>query len=144
MSSMKKIWMLLSVVLLSAAGYGLWTYFKPHKNIEATTASEKINEDVLYDEFARDATAAHQKYTDKVIAVSGVVKAVQADSSSLLLTMDKGGKFALQCYFTQLPEKLPEEGKSILVKGLYNAFIEPDEMFGTPGYIQLNQCVIEK
>lgn len=141
---MKRILLLILAVAFLVAGYGLWTYFKPHKNIEASAASEKISEDALYAEFVKDATAAHQKYTDKVIAVSGVVKAVQADSSTLLLTMDKGGKFALQCYFTQLPEILPEEGKSILVKGLYNAFIEPDEMFGTPGYIQLNQCVIEK
>lgn len=145
---MKRKWLIyflaFDVVVIGVVLY-VWffVYNKPHRDIEAATPDYAITAESLLSDFDNSDTAANRKYNEKVIQFSGALSKVDPADTTVCLVFDLGGKNIISA---QVLPKYKNEvsaispGTSITLKGLYNGYIEGDEMFDLPGNILLNKC----
>lgn len=137
---MKKTILYVAVLaVLIGGGYGLYRYFQPTENIAEKKAELAIQSAELVKAFEADANAANTAYTGKVIAVEGNVKMMESPTSIVFST---GAGYIISFQFNEPLAETYQEGKSLIIKGQYNGYLEPDAMFDMPGNIQISQCVI--
>jgi len=120
---MKKLFLFL--VFITIAVFVAYNYvMAAPKDVASTSADVTINAPILAKDFASSEIVATEKYAEKVIAVSGLVTAVDDKS----VTLD--GK--VNCVFKDIISV--KKGESVKIKGL---FIGYDEMFEE---IKIDQC----
>ena len=137
---MKKIFLIVVVIVLTAGAYGLYTYFKPAADIAKAKSELTISADELINTFSTGAPAADQTYTGKVISVKGTVHTMENPVS---ITFSTGKDYIISFQFNDSLTTSYPPGTSLTIKGQYNGFLEPDTMFEMPGNIQISQCSIE-
>ena len=119
---MKKFIIISCIVLVSAAGYGFYMFYKPHQGIANKEAAFTMDSKKLFDEFSENENASNSKYLGKIISVYGRVadKAVDANGSFSLIM--EGGDFAgVGCQFDKSVEtemQNTKKGQVIKVKGI--------------------------
>lgn len=81
---MKKILLFLGLAALIGGfiGYRMWN--KPHQNMAAAKTDVTIDAVALFGEFEANEAAANGKYLDKIIALSGIVKNVATEGSTVV------------------------------------------------------------
>lgn len=136
---MRVIWILLTVVTTGFVLAYLFYYNKPHRDIEREGFDYELTAGDLYSSFQENETAAHQKFYDRVILVSGDVKQViDRDDLSIILLEGAGG--VINCEMNEKYDDLinyVDVGENIQIKCLYVGYNDLLEE------IQLKNCKIE-
>lgn len=131
---------LVSIAILSGLAYAFWMYNSAPADISKMEAQTILEDKDLIAEFEKDAIASNQKYTGKVIAVKTKVASMENPMS---ITSESGEKYLISFQFNDSLAQTYTSGKILTIKGQYNGFLEPDDMFGMPGNIQISQSTIE-
>jgi hypothetical protein len=122
MTNWKKMILGFTLITIAGAGYGFYLYKKKPADIRKETALFEISAAALVAEFNADETIANQKYTDKVIAVTGKVTEVKMDAAGqATVFLDSGDPLAsVNCSFyaeeTAVASRL-RQGTFIVIKG---------------------------
>ena len=121
--TMKKYLYVLLLLGIAALAVGYKVYNKPHQNIAASKADITMNAQDLFGAFADDETTANEKYLDKLIAVSGIVKEVNVEEEGMtsvtLETTDE--TFGIICQMDNLTKHKRTNfqiGEKVKFKGL--------------------------
>jgi hypothetical protein len=94
--------------------------------------------------FEKDSSSANEQYVDKLIAVSGNVKRIDANGNPVVIALGESGQMSsVQCsmdstYVTEY--KTIKEGDHLTIKGMCTGG-RTEELFGTD--VILNRCVLE-
>jgi hypothetical protein len=137
---------LIVVALLIVAGilYGVKEYFRTNKDLQDEPAVASLTASALIQAFEQDSAKSNQQYVDKIIAVTGPVKSIQADDNPVVITLgEEGVMSSVQCSMdsthTAAASKIAV-GKSVTIKGMCTGAIS-EELFGTD--VKLNRCVLQ-
>jgi tRNA_anti-like len=122
---MKKQTRLLIILFAAVIGstvlllYNNWN--RPHTNIKRVDAV-KITATALYREFSEAEQTATEKYTGKVLEVTGIVQSVSAnqDGKMLLQLQTDDPMFGINCSLEQDADV--REGTTVRLKGICSGF----------------------
>lgn len=120
---MKKLFLFL--IFAAITSFFVYNYvMAAPKDVASASADVTINASVLSKDFVASEIVATEKYAEKIIAVSGIITAVDGKS----VTLDD----KVNCVFKDIVSV--KKGDSVKIKGL---FIGYDEMFEE---IKIDQC----
>lgn len=142
---MKRIYFLLSLVLLAVAAGGWYAYreyHRTHEDISTLASVATLEAAVLIRSFEKDTAAFHQKYTDQVLSVTGVVKQIDAAENPVVIALEGGGLSSVQCSMDSTHAVLyrsVKAGATVTVKGLCTG-ARTDDLFGSD--VILSRCVL--
>jgi hypothetical protein len=142
MSKKRFIWTLVVIILILAGLYGYKEYTRTNKKLTKVHPDFSISADSLISEFEKADSVAYQKYDDKVIEVTGVIKNSSMENFIILLG-DPGKLSAVKCELdTSFRKDVPEPviGAIAVVKGHFVGF-QKDELMGLGTDVNLNRCV---
>lgn len=142
---MKKIILLVLVIVMAAVGfYAYREYNRTNKDLKNVTADFTMDAAALIASFEKDSSSANKKYVDRLIAVSGHVKAIDAQGNPVVIALGESGQMSsVQCSMDSAyakDYKTIKEGDALTVKGMCTGG-RTEELFGTD--VILNRCVIE-
>lgn len=133
------------VLVALAAWYGWRELTRKNKDLESEKAVATVNATDLITAFEKDSASANKLYVDKIIAVKGRVKNVNADGNPIVISLGEEGQMSsVQCSMdsTHAAEyKAIAVGTNTTIKGMCTGALT-EEMFGTD--VKLNRCVVEK
>jgi hypothetical protein len=133
------------VLVALAAWYGWKELTRKNKDLESEKAVATVNATDLITAFEKDSASANKLYVDKIIAVKGRVKNVNADGNPIVISLGEEGQMSsVQCSMdsTHAGEyKAIVVGSNATIKGMCTGALT-EEMFGTD--VKLNRCVVEK
>lgn len=141
---MKRLWLVLSLVAVVAAGIGYYAYNKGPRDIRNAKGIEATATE-LYSLYDADTSAAQKKYSGQVIIVSGQVAEVmlnQKGEKVVLLKSSSEGAY-INCTLEENNGEL-KPGGSVKLKGLCSGIGQGDADLGIKGDVYLNRCVIVK
>jgi len=128
-----------TVLILIAIAVGYYLYNKPHVNVQKHKIEYQLTVDELLADFAQDAAAANEKYSGKIILVTGKLASLPDDHHfNLVINGDTG---SANCEMDSLYlDKLSthKTGDLVNVKGILVGF---DDLLGE---VQLNNCLIQE
>jgi hypothetical protein len=142
MSKKRFIWTLVVIILILAGLYGYKEYTRTNKKLTKVHPDFSISADSLISEFEKADSVAYQKYDDKVIEVTGVIKNSSMENFIILLG-DPGKLSAVKCELdTSFRKDVPDPviGAIAVVKGHFVGF-QKDELMGLGTDVNLNRCV---
>jgi hypothetical protein len=148
---MKKIIIIAVVVLvILGAGVGLYLKNKKVEGLENTMPSYTISATQLFEEFAKDETAALNKFRNKILLVEGIIqdtKPVNDSVASILLRADDSGLGTIKCglgkeYANAVKTINIEE--TVKIKGVCSGVSKVEDFGITIMDIELSRCVIVK
>lgn len=138
--------LLLIILLVTgiAVWYGYTEYNRTNVSLKNTKATATVTAPVLLAAYEQDSTSAVKQYSDKVIAVSGTVKKIEAaDNPVIIFLGDAAQMSSVQCSMDSTnAEKYNalQTGKTATLKGTVTGF-RSDPLFGTD--VILSRCVVE-
>ncbi|MCO6488524.1 MAG: hypothetical protein J5I98_08910 [Phaeodactylibacter sp.] len=111
------------LLALVAGGIGYFMYNKPHQNMEKAQADVVLGAEELFTAFEANETEANQKYLDKVVKVSGLVKEVSTDEEgNVSVTLESGSEmFGVICQMDNLTQHGKTDfkpGEQVTFKGI--------------------------
>ncbi|MCB0581452.1 MAG: hypothetical protein KDD10_19340 [Phaeodactylibacter sp.] len=120
---MKKLLGIGLLLALIAGGIGYFMYNKPHQNMENAKADVVLDARELFTAFEANETEANQKYLDKVVKVSGLVKEVSTDEEgNVSVTLESGSEmFGVICQMDNLTQHDKTDfkpGEQVTFKGI--------------------------
>lgn len=141
-------------LLLIAGGIGLYLFFKPHRNVQATSAYATLKVQELTNEFTTDAAKANAKYlasdgNSKVLIIEGRVSKITTNQNGeqVIILKDEGAKVGVSATFTKQTGSNAASvkvGEIIKVKGAITAGNRYDADLDLYEHAILVQCDIEK
>lgn len=133
----------LAVLALGAGLYGYSEYNRTHQDLSRLKAQISITAPQLIAAFEKNATLFQKQYTDKIIAVSGVVKRIDREEGGAIISLGEEGTLsAVQCSMDSTyneQNQTVKEGSLVNVKGICTGG-RSEDLFGTD--VILNRCVI--
>lgn len=130
-------------VLVVAVLYGLKEYFRTNKDLAGEKPVASLKAPELIKAFDTDSAGSNRRYVNQVIAVSGIVTAVQDKENPVVVTLGETGTLSsVQCSMdsTHAADLSGIKiGKTLSVKGLCTGALQ-EEIFGTD--VVLNRCVV--
>jgi hypothetical protein len=133
---------ILPLVLIIGGLYGYSEYNRTNKDLLKEEAVVSITAAELVTAYENDKTAFQQQYTDKIIAVHGTVKHIDADENPVVVSLAATeGLSSVQCSMDSAHAALYKnikEGEALTIKGVCTGG-RADEIFGTD--VILNRCV---
>jgi hypothetical protein len=134
----KKYFFGIGILLICLAGWGIYTIYKPHRNVEGEDAVATLTAIHMYQEFSKNESGANQKWLGKVVEVSGRISSVSDAgkyvSVNLIATADGGVNCSLLKNDLPADEKF-NPGDSVTVKGKCTGFLMD---------VNLVDCIIKK
>jgi hypothetical protein len=134
----KKYFFGIGIVLICLAGWGMYTVYKPHRNVEGEEAVATLTATDMYREFSNNESRANQKWLGKVVEVKGKISSVTEAgkyiSLNLVATADGGVNCSVLKNDFPADEKL-NKGDSVTVKGKCTGFLMD---------VNLVDCIIKK
>jgi len=146
--SRKKLIITIIVLAVAVAGiYGYHEYYRSNRDLGDVQADFSVPATGLIKEFITNETAADNKYRNKVLSVSGMVKGV--DSSGNFYTIEVGDtsdmssvRCSVDSTHTSQAANL-KRGMNVVIKGAMTGFKKDDTgLLGSD--IELNRCVIQQ
>jgi hypothetical protein len=134
----KNLFFGIGIILICLAGWGIYTVYKPHRNVESEQAVATLTATNLYNEFLNTESQANKKWVGKVIEVSGIISSVSesADYVSVNLKAATNGGVNCSVLKTELGSgNQLKAGNSITIKGRCTGFLMD---------VNLVDCVIKK
>jgi hypothetical protein len=141
---MKKIILLLAGVILVIAAWFIYSeYNRENADLRSTKPDFSMESGELIAAFEKDSASANKKYVDKVVAVSGNVKSIDANGNPVVIALGNPGEMSsVLCSMDSTHArdyKNIREGEKVSIKGMCNGG-ETQELFGTD--VKLNRCVV--
>lgn len=138
----KKMGWILFVLVLTGAAVVYFVWNKPHQDV-ASASSIQVTAAALYQAFIKDSAAANLQYIDKVVEVSGTVKAISVNQQQQkVVSLQTGtGDAAINCTMEQ-KDAVIKEGAAIKIKGICSGLGEGDADLGIMGDVYLIRCYI--
>jgi len=106
--SMKRIGLLILAGVVMAGSIGAYLFFKPHRDVQATSAFAELKVSELVNEFTVDTGKANAKYlqsdgNSKVLIVEGRVKKISENQNSekVIVLKDERAKVGVRATFTK-------------------------------------------
>lgn len=122
----KKYFIIAGVLLLLIIGWGFYKYNKPHAGIADQKADYVMTAADLFNSFQKDESAANKKYLGKVIAVKGMISAIQAGSGNTNIQIDVSPMGGVNCSFSKTDGqtlKTLKKGDTLTIKGRCTGFL---------------------
>ncbi len=126
---MKKLLIFTGIVAAVLGGaYGFYQYNKPHKNLTHIKEDVTISALSLFEAYQTDENAANSRFLGKVVAVSGLVSAVESDTGGVVkVTLDRSDAdgFGVICQLSTTVPHLPvifDVGDNVGFKGVCSGF----------------------
>ena len=131
------------LVVVIAAWYGYREYTRTNTSLDETRADATVTATTLLTAFEKDSASAVKQYDDKIIAVTGPVKKIEADGNPVVVFLGDAGQLSsVQCSMDSAnvdAYKALKTGMTATVKGQVAGF-RTDPLFGTD--VILNRCVV--
>jgi RecJ-like exonuclease len=142
---MKRALLLILVIAVAFVG---WYSYKEYnrKNVDLTSVDATVQTNVasLVNAFERDSAAATRTYVDKVIAVQGNVKEIDAEGNPVVIFLgDPGSMSSVKCSMDSAHAdgyKAVSKGSLVTIKGTCSGY-QTEELLGTD--VELTRCVIQ-
>jgi len=144
---MKRFLVLLLVIILLAAGwYGYKLYTGKVPSLTEVKADATINATDLIAAFEKDSASANKQYLGKILEVSGTIKSIEKESSTISLG-NAGGNSSVRCsldsaFVKEIDSLNP--GSAIIIKGNCTGYMPDETGLGLGSDVILNRCVFEK
>ena len=131
------------LVLLAGSWYAYHLYTGKVKSLDVVEADVALSATSLVQAFQKDSAEANRKYLGKIIAIHGTVKAVEPESSTIVLG-ENASDWSIRCsmdsnYVNVVGTFKP--GNVLHIKGNCTGFLADDLGLGSD--IVFNRCVIE-
>ncbi|RYY42822.1 MAG: hypothetical protein EOO06_20600 [Chitinophagaceae bacterium] len=132
------------LLLLAGAAVGYYFYNKGPVNIQNASATE-IDAATLYTLFLTDSTAAQNKYSGKILAISGIVAQSTVNQAGLpvILLQTPSGDGFVNCSLQAKDDRLITPGDPISIKGICSGLGQGDEELGLQPDLYLERCIIQ-
>jgi hypothetical protein len=145
MNTKKRIITAILLVVIAAGIYTWREYTRPVKGLNRVDADVKVQATVLLQEFMTNETTANQKYMNKIIAVSGLVKTVDSSGGAYIIVLgDTSDMSSVRCIMegnAVQPSAGIQRGAGVTVKGAITGFKKDDTgLLGSD--VELNRCVV--
>jgi hypothetical protein len=123
----RKVVLLIAAALLIMTAVFFALYNKPHRSVKGEEPAFDLSVSQLIEAFSDDENRADSMYTGKIIQVTGSLRKMIRNDSTLILVLGADEELmGVSCYMekTQIPrsEKLTR-GESITVKGFCNGML---------------------
>lgn len=125
--TVKRIGLLILTGVLIAASVGAYIWFKPHRDVQATSAFATLKAQDLTNEFTADVETANAKYlasdgNSKVLIVEGRVSSISTNQNGekVIILKDETAKVGVSATFTKetsVNVNSVKEGDLIKIKG---------------------------
>ncbi len=133
----KKIFFFTGIVLLCAAGWALYLYYKPHGSVGNLKPDVEIAAGDLYNQFLQNEAAATERYLNKIVLVNGRVNTVvSTDTTVNILLQQPGDMGGVSCSLFPSKDKGAnlEAGVEVSIKGRCTGYLMD---------VVLADCVLE-
>ena len=137
----RRLLILILLLLIGGLAMVLYLYNKPHKDIRSANPDYDTTVEKLMQEFGVNPQVAFDKYSGKVLLVSGLVGSVSTNGKGPVTVLLEDGEYRANCEMDSLfnMEKTPLiVGDSVDIKGLFVGF---DDLLGE---LQMKKCLVEK
>jgi len=139
----RKILLLILVIAGIAVWYAYTEYNRTNTNLSNAKAAITVDALALLTQFEKDSATASRQYNNKIIAVTGTIKKIEADGNPVILFLgDAAQMSSVQCSMDSTDAAqyaLLKNGTATTLKGQVSGF-RTDPLFGTD--VILNRCVI--
>lgn len=133
------------LVIVVGAWYGYREYNRTNTSLDDARADAAVTATNLLAAFEKDSASAVKQYNDKIVAVSGPVKKIEADGNPVVVFLGDAGQLSsVQCSMDSTnveAYKTLKTGMTATLKGEVAGF-RSDPLFGTD--VILNRCVVAK
>lgn len=141
---MKKKLLIALVAILAVVGWLVWhEYTRTNEDLSTKSPDFTITATALLAVFEKDTASSNRKYVDKIIAVSGNVKSIDANGNPVVIALGESGQMSsVQCSMDSTHAaayKHVKEGDQLKIKGICTGG-KTEELFGTD--VILNRCVV--
>ena len=110
------------ILFLIAAGWGYYQYQKPRAGAANVTAAFKLSSEQLYKEYSTNETAADEKYSNKILEVTGPVADVQITPQATNVLLAATATGGVNCSIMNGETRITK-GERITVKGRCTGFL---------------------
>jgi tRNA_anti-like len=134
----KKYFFGTGILLICLAGWGIYTVYKPHRNVEGENAVATLTATDLYNEFSKNESQADQKWVGKILEVKGAIASVTEAGNYISLNLAAAADGGVNCSVLKKDlsgENKFNKGDSIVVKGKCTGFLMD---------VNLVDCIIQK
>ncbi len=142
-SKTKKI-IFLSIIILALAGaaVGYYLYNKGPRDVKSASGIA-VTAVHLYQSYLTDSTGAKQKYTDRIVEVTGEISEVSENLQQqqiIMLKSNTEGAY-VNCTLEEKAASIPSSG-TIKIKGITSGIGQGDADLGISGDVYLTRCYI--
>jgi hypothetical protein len=135
------------ILILLVTGIAVWyaysEYHRTNPSLSETDATVTVTATSLLAAFEQDSAKAIKQYNNQVIAVTGLVKKIEAEDNPVVIFLGDAGQLSsVQCSMDSSnveQYKTLQKGMTTTIKGQVAGF-RSDPLFGTD--VVLNRCVI--
>ena len=137
---------LLVIIVLAGGWYGYKLYTGKVSSLTEVKADATVSATDLIAAFEKDSASANKQYLGKILEVSGNIKSVEKESSTVVLGNTEGNS-SVRCsldsaFVKDIPSLNP--GSKITIKGNCTGFMPDETGLGLGSDVILNRCVLEK
>ena len=136
----------LVIILLATGWYGYKLYTGKVPSLTEVKADAIINATDLIAAFEKDSASANKQYLGKILEVSGNIKSLEKESSTISLGNSEGNssvRCSLDSAFVKEIDNL-NPGSAITIKGNCTGYMPDETGLGLGSDVILNRCVLEK
>ena len=140
------ILILLVIIVLAGVWYGYKLYTGKVPSLTEVKADASVSATDLIAAFEKDSASANKQYLGKILEVSGNVKSVEQESSTVVLGNTEGNssvRCSLDSAFVKDMASL-NPGSAITIKGNCTGYMPDETGLGLGSDVILNRCVLEK
>ena len=130
--------MVSAFLLFCLIAWGIYTTFRPHRNVSGEEAVATFSAPDLYHDFVQDEALANKKWVGKVIEVSGIISSVNESANYISLNLRAVTDGGINCSVLKKdlgPGDKFKTGDSVTIKGKCTGFLMD---------VNLVDCVIKK
>ena len=132
----KKLLFFTGIVLLCLAGWGVFLYNKPHKDVSGAKADIAINANVLYKQYNENEAVADHRFLNKIIVVTGRIDDIsRTDSTCIVLLKQEDETGGVSCNLFDHTNTHLQQGNKLTIKGRCTGFLMD---------VALTDCVVEQ
>lgn len=135
-----------SVVLLAAVGLIWWIFIEKFDDTKMVAADHIVDAMQFLQEYRQDRKKANEKYSEKIVVVSGIVSAVEmADTTANIKMIDSvSGSYIIFAFQAQhaAEAKSTRPGDRVSIKGSCSDGVHSDIL--DVDYVPFKRCTLNK
>ena len=133
------------VVIMVTAVYAWYEYNRTVQGLSDVRADYTVNATALINEFVSNEDSANKKYLNKILAVKGMIKSIEAGQGAGTVVLgDTTDMSGVRCVLDSSAHSMAgplQQGAIITIKGAITGFSK-DETGLLGSDVQLNRCII--